>query len=127
MQPQTPKNTFGGVSTSNLGPVVFLHALENSKGETCFLLWCYKGSFFLWRGLDMRPLACQLTTIKHMLLIICEEHWSFLWPLAGSENSSHRTERRSWFSASVRSCPTVLSPTPVMDCSVMGCFPLFVP
>lgn len=89
------------MSTSNLGPVVFLSALENSKGETCFLLRCYKGSFFLWFGLAIRPLARQLTTIKHMLLIICEEHWSFLRPLLGPQTSL-QAEPRSWFRASVR-------------------------
>lgn len=90
MQHQHPKNTFGGVSTSNLGPVVFLSALENSKEEKCFLIWGYKESFFFWLTVDISPLASQLTNIIHMLLIICEEHWPFLWLLLGLKTPATR-------------------------------------
>ena len=70
MQSPHPPNTFLGVSPSNQRPVVFLTARENSKGEKCFLIWGYEESFFFWLRLDISPLACQLTSIIHMLLII---------------------------------------------------------
>ena len=71
--PNPQKNTFVGLSTSNPGPVVCLSALENSKGERCFLIWCSKESFFPWLRLDISLLAGQLTNIKHMVLILCED------------------------------------------------------
>lgn len=86
------QNTFVGVSTFNRGPVVFPSALENSKGERCFLIWDCKESFFSDGGWI---LATRMSADEH------DTHAPhYLWrtlafPVApaASTNCSHQAEK----------------------------------